>query len=109
MSLTPRLVALMVMSIALCLTADAEAQNIQNTQNPQNPQNTKNKAQAARPVVPTETALRTRINEWTVGLAGGLLEGAPIRLATEISRVVNDGENLHVLPIVTRGDRKSVV
>jgi len=43
------------------------------------------------------------MNAWTVGLAGGLLEGAPIRLAAEIARVVDDGDNLHVLPIVTRG------
>ena len=43
------------------------------------------------------------MNAWTVGLAGGLLEGAPIRLATEIARVVDDGPNMHVLPIVTRG------
>ena len=43
------------------------------------------------------------MNAWTVGLAGGLLEGAPIRLAAEIARVVDDGPNLHVLPIVTRG------
>src|SRR6201988_670291 len=43
------------------------------------------------------------MNAWTVGLAGGLLEGAPIRLATEIARVVDDGHNMHVLPIVTRG------
>ena len=44
-----------------------------------------------------------KMNAWTVGIAGGLLEGAPIRLATEMARVVDDGENLHVLPIVTRG------
>src|SRR4051794_36245212 len=44
-----------------------------------------------------------KLNAWTVGLAGGLLEGAPIRFATEIARTVDDGENLHVLPIVTRG------
>ena len=43
------------------------------------------------------------MNAWTVGLAGGLLEGAPIRLAAEIARVVDDGPNMHVLPIVTRG------
>jgi TRAP-type uncharacterized transport system substrate-binding protein len=36
------------------------------------------------------------------------LEGAPIRLATEIARVVNDGENLHVLPIVTRGPTENL-
>jgi TRAP-type uncharacterized transport system substrate-binding protein len=46
---------------------------------------------------------QTRMNAWTVGLAGGLLEGAPIRLAAEIARVVDDGPNMHVLPIVTRG------
>ena len=50
----------------------------------------------------TETP-QARMNAWTVGLAGGLLEGAPIRLAAEIARVVDDGPNLHVLPIVTRG------
>jgi TRAP-type uncharacterized transport system substrate-binding protein len=48
-------------------------------------------------------AARARMNAWTVGLAGGLLEGAPIRLAAEIARVVDDGPNMHVLPIVTRG------
>jgi TRAP-type uncharacterized transport system substrate-binding protein len=41
-------------------------------------------------------------------LAGGLLEGAPIRFATDIARVVDDGENLHVLPIVTRGPSENV-
>src|SRR5690242_19003265 len=44
-----------------------------------------------------------RVNAWTVGLAAGLIEGAPLRLASEIARVVDDGENLHVLLIVTRG------
>ena len=46
---------------------------------------------------------KEKINAWTVGLAGGLLEGAPLRLAAEMARVVDDGPNLHVLPIVTRG------
>ncbi len=49
-----------------------------------------------------------KINAWTVGLAAGLLEGAPLRLATEMSRVVNDGENLHLLPIVTRGPTENL-
>jgi TRAP-type uncharacterized transport system substrate-binding protein len=51
---------------------------------------------------------REQINAWTVGLAGGLLEGAPLRLAAEIARVVNEGNNLHVLPIVTRGATENV-
>jgi TRAP-type uncharacterized transport system substrate-binding protein len=45
----------------------------------------------------------TAMNAWTVGIAGGLLEGAPIRLASEMARVVDDGDNLHVVPVVTRG------
>ena len=44
-----------------------------------------------------------KMNAWTVGLAAGLIEGAPLRLAAEMARVVDDGSNLHVLPIVTRG------
>ena len=48
------------------------------------------------------------INEWTVGLAGGNLEGAPIRFAAEIARAVDDAEKLHVLPIVTRGPTENL-
>jgi hypothetical protein len=62
-------------------------------------------AQSARPQrsgSPSETP-KDKMNAWTVGLAGGLLEGAPIRLASEIARVVDDGPNMMVLPIVTRG------
>jgi TRAP-type uncharacterized transport system substrate-binding protein len=52
--------------------------------------------------------MRERINAGTVGLAGGLLEGAPIRFATEIARIVNEGSETHVLPIVTRGPTENV-
>jgi TRAP-type uncharacterized transport system substrate-binding protein len=48
-------------------------------------------------------AQKEKMNAWTVGLAGGQLEGAPIRFAAEIARVVDDGPNLLVLPIITRG------
>ena len=57
---------------------------------------------------PTYAERQDKINAWTVGLAAGLLEGAPLRLATEMSRVVNDGENLHLLPIVTRGPTENL-
>ncbi len=55
-----------------------------------------------------EAQIRDRLNAWTVGLAGGLLEGAPIHLATEIARVVSDGGRVQVLPIVTRGPTENV-
>src|SRR5215218_6973275 len=48
-------------------------------------------------------AQQDKINAWTLGLAAGLIEGAPLRLASEMARVVDDGPNLHVLPVVTRG------
>lgn len=44
-----------------------------------------------------------KVNAWTVGLAAGLVEGAPLRLASEMARVADDGAELQVLPIVTRG------
>ncbi len=62
--------------------------------------------QSVRPPrrAPAPETAKEKMNAWTVGLAGGLLEGAPIRLAAEIARVVDDGPNMHVLPIVTRGN-----
>jgi TRAP-type uncharacterized transport system substrate-binding protein len=49
-----------------------------------------------------------KINAWTVGLAAGLIEGAPLRLAAEMARVVDNGANLLVLPIVTRGPTENL-
>src|SRR6202048_5045704 len=51
---------------------------------------------------------KERINAWTVGIAGGIIEGAPIRLAAEIALVVNEGDKLHVIPIVTQGATENV-
>jgi TRAP transporter TAXI family solute receptor len=42
-------------------------------------------------------------NEWTVGLAAGLLEGTNIRFASEMAKVLDDRPNLRVLPMVTYG------
>ena len=62
----------------------------------------------ALPHQPSLPSPQETMNAWTIGLAGGLIEGAPIRFAAEISRVVDDGDNLHVLPIVTRGPTENV-
>ena len=56
----------------------------------------------------TYEAHQERMNAWTVGLAAGRIEGAPLRLAAEIARVVDDGSNMQVLPIVTRGPTENV-
>ncbi|WP_236960773.1 TAXI family TRAP transporter solute-binding subunit [Methylobacterium durans] len=42
-------------------------------------------------------------NAWTVGLAGGLLEGSFIRYAADLAKVLDDGDNLRVIPMVTYG------
>lgn len=58
-----------------------------------------------RPVIKDDSA---RINAWTVGLAAGEREGAPLQLATDIARVVDNGDNMHVLSIVTRGPTENI-
>src|SRR5580692_10866156 len=65
-------------------------------------------AMAAAAAKKADTVAKERINAWTVGLAGGFIEGAPLRLAAEIARVVNEGDKLHVIPIVTQGATDNV-
>src|SRR5579872_3392541 len=49
-----------------------------------------------------------RVNNWTVGIAAGLLEGSFIRFAAELAKAFDDGENLRVLPIVTYGASENI-
>jgi TRAP-type uncharacterized transport system substrate-binding protein len=55
-----------------------------------------------------ERQLHGKTNESTIGLATGLPEGAPLRFAVELARVVDDRTNMRVLPIVTRGPSENV-
>ena len=50
-----------------------------------------------------EARRKEAINSNTVGLAAGRIEGAPLRFAAELARVLDDGDNMRVLPVVTRG------
>jgi len=60
--------------------------------------------QRDRPAEPVrDDLLKSKLNSWTIGLAAGQLEGAPLRFATELARVLDDGDNMRVLPLVTRG------
>src|SRR5258707_7087400 len=95
MTFGTRLAALLIVSIALCGSSIAQSRRTQNDS-------------PSRSVVLAERQIRDRLNAGTVGLAGGLLEGAPIHFATDIARVVNDGGVIHVLPIVTRGPTENV-
>ena len=51
----------------------------------------------------TEPVLLERKNQWTVGIAGGLFEGTFMRFAEEIRKVLDDGDEMRVLPIASRG------
>lgn len=69
-------------------------------------------AALAQPVKPSvsesENAIRIRKNAWTVGLASGQLEGLYPRFAAEIARVLDDGDNLRVLPYLAYGAAANV-
>jgi TRAP-type uncharacterized transport system substrate-binding protein len=51
----------------------------------------------------TDAAMKARKNAWTIGVAGGLRSGTYMTYATELAQVLDDGDNLRVLPIVTYG------
>jgi len=92
---------LMVLSPLLLIVEPRPAIPQAQHSRPSQTQLTRNGAEYVRPEI-------AAMNAWTVGLAGGLLEGAPLRLAAEIARVTDDGNNLHVLPVVTRGATENV-
>ncbi len=56
-----------------------------------------------KPVSDEEAAKAARINNWTVAVAGGLLEGTFVRYAADLAKALDDGENLRVLPIISYG------
>jgi TRAP-type uncharacterized transport system substrate-binding protein len=95
MSIVTRLAALVLVTFALCGSSTAQSRRTQNDSQPPS-------------VILGERQIRERLNAGTIGLAGGLLEGAPIHFATDIARVVNDGGVIHILPIVTRGPTENV-
>lgn len=70
-------------------------------------------AQAPRVQAPTAATVgeqdnAARVNNWTVGLAGGLLEGTFIRFAAELAKVLDDGDNMRVIPMVTYGAGENI-
>ena len=50
-----------------------------------------------------EAVQRDRRNNWTVGIAGGQLSGTYMTFANELAEVLDDGDNMRVIPIVTYG------
>src|SRR5215468_1078000 len=56
-----------------------------------------------KPVSEDELDKAARLNNWTVGLAGGLLEGTFVRYAADLGKALDDADNLRVLPIISYG------
>src|SRR4249919_1912049 len=51
----------------------------------------------------SDAAIKQRKNAWTVGVAGGLIDGTYMRFADELAKVLDDGDNLRILPMVSYG------
>jgi uncharacterized protein len=56
----------------------------------------------------SDAEMRVRKNAWTVGIAGGILEGTFFRFTEDMRKVVDDGDEMRVLPIVTRGAASNI-
>jgi NMT1-like family len=65
-------------------------------------------ATAAAAAAVGEQGKSAQLNNWTVGIVGGFFEGTFIRLAVELAKALDDGENLRVLPIVSYGGNENV-
>lgn len=55
-----------------------------------------------------EQGRKAQVNSWTVGVAGGFFEGTFIRLAAELAKAMDDGDNLRILPIVSYGGNRNI-
>ena len=51
----------------------------------------------------SDAAIKERKNAWTVGIAGGLIDGTYMRFADELAKILDDGDNLRILPMVSYG------
>lgn len=56
----------------------------------------------------SEDVIRQRQNQWTIGLAGGTLDGTWLRFADEIARALDDGDEMRVVPMITHGAATNV-
>lgn len=81
-------IALGCLLVGVCLSGPAEGQQ---------------RLRAPTAAETGETSKVSSINNWTVGLAGGLPTGTFIRFSYEIARNLNAEDTLRVLPVITGG------
>ncbi len=51
----------------------------------------------------SEEALKQRQNQWSILLAGGTMDSTWLRFADEIGRALEDGDEMRVIPLISRG------
>ena len=102
--------ALVLIAAIGILAGDGSAQPLWSQEVAQVPPGLKRKLPGRTPTAfdSGEGGTVAKVNNWTVGLAGGLPEGTFLRFAAEIARNVNDPENLRVLAVVTQGATDNV-
>lgn len=66
------------------------------------------RGQGTSAVAAGEAEQSSKVNAWTVGVAGGLLEGTFIRFAAELAKALDDTDRLRVLPIITYGAAENI-
>jgi TRAP-type uncharacterized transport system substrate-binding protein len=55
-----------------------------------------------------DAEMKLRRNAWTVGIAGGIVDGTFFRFAEDMRRLLDDGDEMRVLPTVTRGSASNI-
>ena len=53
--------------------------------------------------IQSEVELKEKKNAWTVGISGGMLDTTNMRYADEMGKVLNDGDEMRILPIIGFG------
>lgn len=61
------------------------------------------------PAGDADADVRTRTNNWTVTLLSSTITGIHIRMASDLQMVLDDGDNLRLLPVLGRGARQNVL
>lgn len=51
----------------------------------------------------SEAVLKEKKNTWTIGISGGMLDTTNMRFADEMGKVLNDGDDLRILPMIGFG------
>src|SRR5215468_8743977 len=55
-----------------------------------------------------EAQFREQVNSNTIGVLGGIMKGTFMRFVDDIAKVVDDGDNLRILPIVGKGGAQNL-